>query len=393
MQITPSNKILIVLTIITVIFSSGHAFQTIFPILSNLIYPTTLTALFFVLTKKRTAKVDKTGLAVLLFMVMIGCTIIVNLGSGMYAYIQIIFQILLAYCITQLYSFKHLVRCHIFIMTWITLIAIVCYALLNTTSLMDTLPLMTNYNGMEFRGIGIYNYNTYIPMRNCGMFWEPGLFATHLTISMVFELLYQRKTNIWRILLFSVGIFTANSSAGFVLWFLCMMLWLVRKRKKSESLFKEIVIFIGVLTGILLVLNFDAFLTMTGLVENEYLLKLSSDTLHESTRVKALQHNIDSFLSAPIFGVGLTTSLRNIRYVADTSTSTYLLSVFGVMGGLYTFYWIYGIVKNVHVNLLSKIILLVIVVAIINKEPHYQILLTWCILFYLIQGKLRNVRE
>ena len=39
----------------------------------------------------------------------------------------------------------------------------------------------------------VFNYIKKIPERNCGMFWEPGLFATHLAIATVFELMTKEK--------------------------------------------------------------------------------------------------------------------------------------------------------------------------------------------------------
>lgn len=390
MIITSKNKILAGFVILVVLFCSGHAFQTIFPMLPLLVLPLSAVVLLFASKKAHAARIDKVMAAALLFLIMVGCTASVYMGNGYYTYLLLICNILSAYGLVRLYSFRQLVNCHLKIMTVISCIALVGYTLLQTTTLLDGLPSMLNINGIEYRGIGIYNYLTHVPERNCGMFWEPGLFATHLTISMVFELLYQKKTNYWRIILFSVGIFTANSSAGFALWFLCMMLLLVRKSKKSRNLFKEVVSIIIMCIGIIVVLNFDSILMMTGLVENQYLMKLSSAGITESSRLKALEHNWESFLSSPIFGVGISAAVENMRHVADTSTSTFLLSVFGIMGGFYTLYWVYGIVKNVHVNTLTRILLLAIALVIINKEPHHLNLLSWCLMFFLIKGDLRK---
>ena len=71
--------------------------------------------------------------------------------------------------------------------------------------------------------------------------------------------------------------------------------------------------------------------------------------------------------------------------VANTSTSTFLLSVFGLPALSYTVMWIYAALKLPRVNLFSKIVVLVIVLVVINKEPHDQIMFTWCLLFCLLK--------
>ena len=139
-------------------------------------------------------------------------------------------------------------------------------------------------------------------------------------------------------------------------------------------------------------INFEQILLNTGLIENEFLRKLMAENIADSSRIKAIEHNLKSFMSDPIFGVGISNAQRNMRHVADTSTSTYLLSIFGLLGGLYTVCWIYGILKNVKKNLFVKILLLTIALIIVNKEPHHQILSSWCILFYLIKGDLISAR-
>ena len=95
------------------------------------------------------------------------------------------------------------------------------------------------------------------------------------------------------------------------------------------------------------------------------------------------------FSKSPIFGIGVEEAVENIEYVADTSTSTYLLSIFGIFGGLYTLYWIVGILGIKNKNLMIKIMILIVALLILNKEPHQNILITWCFMFW----GLKNIVE
>lgn len=385
MILRTNNKIMALYAILTAILCSGHAFQTIFPALGYMVIPIAGVAFIFELADKNCWRLDKLRGAILLFVIMILCTMITTLGSGAVFYVTVLSYAIAAYGICRWYSFKDFVNYYLKIMTVVTVVGVVGYILVQATSVMEMLPVIENVNDVEYHIAGIFNYITLTPERNCGMYWEPGMFATHLTVAMALEIMTKKKPNPWRMILFSAGIFTANSSAGFALWFLCVMLLLV-KNANVQNVVSSIMAMIILCIGVVVVLNFDNILQQTGLIDNEYFAKLETDSVADSSRIKALEHNLKSFLSAPIFGVGIATATEQMQHVADTSTSTYLMSIFGIMGIAYTVYWAIGIFKLPKVNILAKVLLLVIVLVILNKEPHHQILMTWCLLFYLLKG-------
>ena len=113
--------------------------------------------------------------------------------------------------------------------------------------------------------------------------------------------------------------------------------------------------------------------------------------MNDSSRIRALSHNFEVFALDPIFGVGITRANELMVDVADTSTSTYLLSVFGLFGALYTAAWGLGVFFIKRLNGLSKVVLLVIILVILNKEPHHMMMATWIILFYLVSGKAKCI--
>lgn len=394
MVLKANNKLLVLYTIVLVILCSGHAFQTIFPSRVKLIlFPFVFLVVLWELLTRDNGMIDRVQLTVLLFGVMIACTTVVGLGSGLSFYITQVCYIIAAYGITRLYSFQQTINCYLKVMTVVAVVALAGYVFVQNTSVLNSLPAMSNVNDVEYRVGGIFNYIPAIPDRNCGMFWEPGLFATHLTLSIVFELLFREKSSLLRLALFSACIVTANSSAGFVLWFLCVMLWLTKKNAVTNNALGRFlgVIIIGL--GIAVIVEFDSLITQTALAKNEYFQKLTADSLADASRVKAIGHNLSQFLSAPLFGVGVAGVSASMKYVADTSTSTYMLSIFGAMGSLYTFAWGYGILKKVRAGLAARILLLIIILVIVNKEPHHQMLFSWCLMFYLIEGKLEGIRQ
>jgi len=386
MAIKSNNKIVIWCAVLSVIFFSGHVFYTIFTGATRVILLLGAIALLLELVRLRNMKLDRVQLAALLFCLMVGLTCVACLGQGASLYIILACYILAGYSLARLYSFRQIAECHVKIMTVVTVIAIVGYVLVQNTTVLNALPQMANLNGVEYRIAGIFNYIPEVANRNCGMFWEPGLFATQLIISIILEIMLQEKPSFWRLLVFAVGIVTANSSAGFALLFFCIILLILKKADPSKNALATLGGIIAILVGTVIVLNFDKLLAQTALGDNEFFQKLSTENILDSSRMNAIGHNLEMFLAAPIFGQGFIRVSANIRYVADTSTSTYLMSVFGIFGAMYTVYWGYVIFKLPKVNILAKVMIFIITMVILNKEPHHQNLLTWCLLFSLVRG-------
>ncbi|MBP3590868.1 MAG: hypothetical protein J6K14_00110 [Clostridia bacterium] len=382
-----------ILWIAIALIHSGHAFRTLSVNLTRSIYIAALAALIYfvyVLTSKKM----KFGTEDFIFIVsffMVGSSYLMDGFQAGGFYRITLAEILFAYFIIKLYSFRHVMKLYMIIMTVTSAIALVGYFLANYTNLLEFLPVYKNSNGVEYVVGIVFNYIKAIPERNCGMFWEPGLFATHLVIAIVIELISKKKASFLKLLLFSVCLFTANSSAGFVLWFLCLILYFVRSSDRGKGKYFGSFFVIGILViALIVLLNLDYIIMNTGLKDNEYFQKLLLDNILDSSRVNAIIHNLKSFATAPLFGVGYVHSMDNIKFVADTSTSTYLLSAFGVLGAFYTIAIIYGILRQKNVGIISKILILIIALLIVNKEPHLQNVFTWILIFYLVGGASQN---
>ncbi len=368
------------------ILLSGHAAVTLFPIIQYSAYLLALVVGLLILLSLKNSRVTTQSVCLAFFAVMIVCTLVTNWDGTPFYYLWLGCLILSAYGIAEIYSFKTVASFYLKTMTVLSCIALVGYLLVNLTDLMSGLPLFMNTNGIGYRFGLIFNYIEIIPTRNCGIFWEPGLFATHLAIASIFELILHEKPRLSRLFLFLICIITANSSAGFVLAFLIFMLYFVLKAKKNQSKTQQLLTFILLVFCILIALNFDTILEQTPLGENAYLQKLSTDSIFSSTRMNAIRHNLSIFLKNPLFGAGVIKVGESIDYVADTSTSAYMMSIFGFMGIGYTLLWIYGIFRQKSFSFFSKLLLTVIVLIILNKEPHHQLLFSWILLFYLIKS-------
>lgn len=389
-----NNKIFIALCTLAIIINSGNMVITMNP---NLQYMNILFSFIFIIpiiNEYRSGKLNIFRISLLTLLIMVMITFVSTGLSNPAYYFMFMFNVLFAFGFVVIYEFEDFARIFLKIMIIVSIISLFGYFLSNNTNVLDILPLKNNTNGVTYRVGYIFNYITIIPERNCGMFWEPGLFATFLNIALVFELSFmKKKPSVFRITLFVICILTTKSSAGYaLLLFIFILVMLNKDKSKIKSNLYYIIIFILFLLSILIIFNYSAILESTGLSQNYMVQKLVFENLQDSSRYLAVKHNLSMFFSNPIFGVGIVESVKNIKYVADTSTTTYFMSIFGILGFQYTFYWVYGIMKNKEKTIFANIIILTIFIMIINKEPHGGIIFTWCIMFYFLKNSVINRR-
>ncbi len=331
-------------------------------------------------------------LSFLMLVFMLVITAITHFGDAFGNYIYLLSAITVAFGITITYSFEAFVNAFLKLMVIISAISILFYVLLQNTSILNSLPKYMNINDVQY-GIGfVWNYIISSPDRNCGLFWEPGVFASFLIFAIVFEVLFKKgKMSYARLVLFSVCIFTANSSAGFLLLFICTILLFVSKNKDKDIKIFRIILFTAVMIiSVIILINIDKIILNTSLADNSYFVKLLSDNIASSSRVLSVSYYFNIFIENPVFGAGFDNIFEQARY-SSTSTSTYFISVFGIFGLSYSLFFIYGILKLTSKNIFAKTCALIIIFAILNKEPHANNLFTWCFLFYLLKQSDGNI--
>lgn len=370
-----------------VVLCSGYALSTVYGYTTALLtIGIILSVLLMVLKRDWLIPYDLRTLACICFVLMIVFSMICNQQGDLRRYLNYVFSCLVAYAISKNISARTFYDYFSKAMVWITATSLVGYYLVNYTTLLSGLPRMINSNESEYTVGYIFNYITRMPERNCGVFWEPGVFASFLCTAMLYEILFSsQKIRVLRIVLYSVGIFTANSSAGFALWAVCMIS-LLTKRKNSQEVLNVHSILSAIIFGCALfaIANVDNIISMTVFKNNPYLAKLSSEHIASSERGFAFTHNIGIFAEYPLFGAGFKITDSMMQHYADTSTTTYFMSLFGILGVSYTVFWIIAVLRQKKLNLYSKILVLIVILSVINKEPHGLILFTWCTLFYLL---------
>lgn len=383
-----NKRVLYIATAAVVILFSGHALQTILPYTVYMILMAAAVTFPFTAQEIVQKNLNMPRWALLALTVMVGLTLIRVLGASFLTYAFMLAVIFVAYRVSESFEFEDVMSIFLSTMTFVTLVSLVGYILVNTGGTLSFLPVYKNFNGIEYAVGIVFNYILSAPERNCGMFWEPGMFATLLTYAIVVEIAFNKsKPRLFRLIVYSAGILTANSTAGFVLLALALILLIARNRNDKHLYYiaSGLVLLVLILSPIV-ILNLDTIINSTFLGQNQYIQKLLSENLKEQTRIMSFATNFEIFLENPFFGAGIIPNEMQNKYVADTSTSTFLLASFGILGALYTVYLIYGVLRQKNLNTLSKIIVVVILLIIVNKEPHHQILFTWCLIFFMLKS-------
>lgn len=334
----------------------------------------------------RREKNGKLLLALLLISIMILISMISHSEFYSRAYWRLLAVVIIVSYLIEKYGFRNIVKVYLDIMFFVSIISLIGYLLLNFTSLLNNLPSVTNINGVEY-GVGIiFNYIKALPERNCGIFWEPGIFASYLALAIAFESIINSNSISWfRVLVFVVSIITTTSSSGYVLLIFSLGIVLLRGSKLSG--YKKMLAIIVVIGIAIVAFNIDNIILNTSLAQNKYLIKLTSDRMNQSSRITSIYHNLSIFRKRVLFGAGINSVLNQMSSWADISTSTYMLSIFGVMGSLYTLFIIYGIFSQKNINIFVKLFFFFILISIVNKEPHINIMFTWIIILGMLSDK------
>lgn len=351
--------------------------------------------LYLLIFKPINLKVD---LSLFIFMTLsysILLSIIYNFSYFNFIYsLKILLVITFAFIFTKLIRFKSFIKGYILVLSFLTIVSLMSLFIIIVFG-SHWLPIIENGNNVSYSTGLIFNFfnvDSNFQYKNMSVFWEPGVYASFLNIGLIFES-YFKKNNESKliILLFSIGILSTQSSAGYALLLLYVAMRLFEKRK-----YNYIVFFLFVITSFSLYFFMDYFVDFLLNWNYEIFYKFfSNDNITTGTRLNSPLLNYFIFMESPFFGEGfynadekyiyLMEYTKNIYYVvAQTSTSGFLLASLGILGSIYTIAWITSILKVKDYNVFIRLIMCTVFLLIINKEPHTTILVSYCILFYFL---------
>lgn len=300
----------------------------------------------------------------------------------------ILSEILLCYMISNRIEFSEFARKFSTLMCLFSIIAIAIYVLVNYG---------INIPNYTYTGLNGFNYHTIILCtwtgsyeRICGPFWEPGLFATMNIYALLLEGAFSKeKPRIYVIVPLIIGILMTKSTAGYLLMVLAIY-FIVFKNKRHK-------IWIDLLSAILIS---GAVIFSTNITEFLYELnpevfwKLTESSMTTDTRLYSPLVCFLIFLKNPILGFGMNGAINMFNTYksvfeidALTSTNTYFLAAFGIWGISYTIFMMYSVLKHKEISMIMRSVLLLLMILLVNKEPHYLIMTTYLMIVYMNRNK------
>lgn len=383
----------VVILVACTVFNSGYALRTT-PRGVQLMVPTLILAIAILLIFFR--RIRSTRALVLSYLslstaLVLSC--IANYSAGALANTVVpLLVITLAYLIVSRVHADTLVEAYISMMKAAVAIALAVFVAVNFLDVQLALPVVINGNGVAYRN-GILFFllesgGSYSPA--LGPFWEPGLFASFIAVAAALEVCAVRRApSRLALYLFAAGLLATGSTAGLLLLVMVGLILITRKMSR----FRVPTALAGATGGVLAFMYTD---TILGAVSNSRvpiiakIVNLADKSV--LTRVNSPLLNLMIFREAPAFGVGLVdVGAQYASYAsslahagAQTSTSTYMLAALGVWGGVYTMLWLVGVMRSGWLSVAERILILAMFLMIINKEPHFALVGTYCLLFYFI---------
>lgn len=247
-------------------------------------------------------------------------------------------------------------------------------------------------------------YKTHL--RNIGIFWEPGMYQGYLIFAMMYVAAAKKRNirNLLYQLVMVATLFTAQSSTGFILLLPVLMIYVLTGIPAKRKVLRVLLTMAAIAAAGVLLLEPQIFFSILDAISPSISAKLRAGNTGGSMGTRVYGMLADAYLA-----------IRNPFGIGETQLSAYRSSVMGMLGFLtdganinttftmMLYYgWIPGILYLVMMvkgcfwffgkNLIGMVALIIMLV-IINTEPHYMTLFFTIIFMYFVQFGEKNIRE
>lgn len=237
--------------------------------------------------------------------------------------------------------------------------------------------------------LGVYFSISHLPFRNCGPFWEPGIFATFILVGLYFNLFLSEKRSLGRTLIYGTCLLTTMSTAGILLGLLLLFIYVLKEKKYVLAILGS-----STLIALLLLLF---LLNRTGIyipVLSDIFGKLSTQSVSFMTRIYSVYYDLLIFVRSPILGIGPNKTdeiylelIQGNQFVdSQTSSLGWILAAFGIPGLLCIAVFLCALLFLIsrRIGKPAAIATVLWVLLITNKENQYAFSLFWVLLYYPI---------
>lgn len=367
-----SNKVLLLLTII---YFSCNSFVLAIKyenIASVIMFVVTASTCLLALVRGRYIVPKRVINVIVVMTTNILLTIIFT--GFMNAYILLVLNFLLVLAIIKLMSRQEFFEAYIAAIKILSVFAI-AVGLINIImpSLLGGFSLYGHNVDTYYRDVFLA-FQSVTSFRINGIWGEPGMFSVYLVFALIFECFFvQREIKMLNLWLFAVAIFLTFSTNGLVLLAMVTVILILDNRWNSPTVF--IGLFVLIIAAIYAVNNVDWISEQVIGATN----KLDSSNISFAGRLAPALYNIEKGISSPIWGHGIQSERFFVDYsfysgflICNTSTTTFLFSIFGVVFSFCTIYltWKVSAVNRTGNRFIGFLLFLVMMINVNTQAVH-----------------------
>lgn len=394
------NKIIAYLVLYLMLLTSGHVLSVTG---NNALYVLAFVGILILLIVKTTL-LEKRSITIeqrdlLVFCVFTGMTLIemiANLINGYNLNYSMKFVVILftSFLVTRFFSFKEFKQYFVNMMTLISGIAIIGYAIGMTNGFYYSLPTFSNINNVSYyNGIVFFAMNDFSRGRNIGIFWEPGLFAIMIAIALFFLIFESNKRSNFKLLVLVLALISTYSTTGYILLSLIILAYVyARKNSNKWLILLATVLFVGIMAFFIFFGSFQDFLLSSF---PRVFTKLFMGQDSTTARVNSIIYNCRIFVSN-ILGYGITKTNYIFQYYStgsQTSTMTLYFAQFGLLGVTFVFLQLRSILKNKDWTILQNTFFIIFWIIANNVEIMTMFSVVYVLFIYFMKSTSRLYRS
>lgn len=383
---TGKQKILFVIVAVIILLNSSYAYNTVDDSAANVLLGISTLALLL-WSLRRDKKVNIGQFIALILVVGLGLSMIANQEvSQVSVYARQISVIIFALIFVEYFSITSFCEYYLQALDLVCLSSLAYCFFYNAIGGFQILEY-TNKNGVTFASLIFVVLQKHNPFRICGPFWEAGILAGFIVIGMVYNIYVFNKRRKFRILLYIVSLVMTQSTAGYFLGVLALLMWYISASPSKSSFLKKLLVYVVIM---LCVIFATPLIGAAASFLPEVFGKMTFKSVSMSTRVMNPIVDLQLWKKAPLFGLGIRQYNLLWNDVASsylvgsrTSTITYFIATSGVLGLAYAVLILRGGMHQKHISLTERVILICIMLAIVTNEPqNLNVLMFLVIMFF-----------
>lgn len=238
------------------------------------------------------------------------------------------------------------------------------------------------------RNFIIYNFQTNFIFdsigysRNCGPFWEPGMFAVFLIIALFFNIFLLEKPNKYRSIILISALVTTFSTGGFMVALLLIAFYIINVGLTARN--------------ILLFIPF-AVLTINYVLELEYIGDKTMDQFNKASvgsdesRYGAFITQLNMVEASPLIGGETIVDYSRTKTLASGTLWPFV--IYGIPVGIFYYFCLFKSCLNVAINLHKRVFIGVeLFILIVALSFSQTILLNMSIVLMIFSALIGNYR-